>query len=718
MRTISKRLLILLVLLLASMQLAAEELINFEVTESGMHQVSFEQLQDAGLDILGEPLTNIGLLNKGAAVAVEIVGSTLNPANFGPGAKIRFYGQSIDTLYTGTNVYTLVLDATLHTPLQARSIPVPARAPTAASYLAKKVFAPQTSYSFVSPDDNDPWYAKRMSALQGATQETVNLELNDYVPGGNSGSVRAKLNVEVWGASNIPSSDSDHHLKVSMNGTSLIDEVFDGFSGQRYSAEVQSLNVGNNEVTLELPLDQGVDFDVVNLNSVEVQYPRGFVAQDNKLSFVSRFTKFLLRGFTTDTLLVYVIEDGTISRIDNTAISGRCQIGGSCSVIFGGSGQVAEYFALDENEFIEPELAYLPVQADIRSDQAEYLIITHPDFIAEAGEQDQLARLVTSLEEQFSSVALVDVEQIYAQFANHIFDPTAIRDYIEFSRDNLGTQMVLLVGGDIYDYRNFENEDARSFIPSLYVATDDLIRFAPVDPKYVDFNDDNVPDLPIGRLPVRTMQELKVLIDKREDYLTRSYQDTAVFAADGFSDLEQYSFTQDAELVRQDYFSDWNVTSAYVDSIGVRGARQTITSSINSGVSLTSFFGHSSISQWSFDGLFNGFDVVNLQNQGRPTVVTQWGCWNTYHVNPNEDSMGHRFMMEGDRGAVAVMGATTLTSAHNERLLADLVFQRMSQGMPLGIAITEAKAEFALSRPDALDVLLGWTLLGMPELRL
>ena len=75
-------------------------------------------------------------------------------------------------------------------------------------------------------------------------------------------------------------------------------------------------------------------------------------------------------------------------------------------------------------------------------------------------------------------------------------------------------------------------------------------------------------------------------------------------------------------------------------------------------------------------------------------------------------------MMEGDRGAVAVMGATTLTSAHNERLLADLVFQRMSQGMPLGTAITEAKAEFALSRPDALDVLLGWTLLGMPELRL
>jgi len=699
-------------------QLKAEELINLEVVKSGMHEVTYDQLQEAGLDILGEEIESLAILNRGNVVQVEVIGSNLNPANFGPGAKIRFYGESIDTLYTGTNIYTLVLDPNLHQAISSRSIPVSDRGAFASSYLASKKFAPQLEYSFASPDDNDPWYAKRMTALESAAQESVSLELDDYQVGGNTGNVRAKLNIEVWGASNIPSSASDHHLKVSVNGSPVIDEIFDGFEGKRYSADVPTLFTGANDITLELPLDQGVPFDAVNLNSVEVQYPRRFIAQDDQLNFVSGFSKFLVRGFSSDALLAYVLEEGIVSRIDTAEVVGVCQISGSCSLILGGSGQVAEYFTLEESKFITPELAYLPVSQDIRSGGAEYLIITHPDFIAEEGEQDQLSRLMNSIRNDFTSVAVVDVEQIYAQFANHLFDPLAIRDYIQFSRDQRGTRMVLLVGGDIYDYRNFENEDARSFIPSLYVATDDFIRFAPVDPKYVDFNNDNIPDMPIGRLPVRTMQDLKSIVDKREDFLNRNYSRQAVFAADAFDDLNQYSFMLDAQATQQTYFSDWNVATAYVDSVGVRSAREAIAQNVNSGVSLTSFFGHSSISQWSFDGLFNGFDVANLQNQGRPTVVTQWGCWNTYHVNPNEDSMGHRFLMQGDSGAVSVMGATTLTSAHNERALAELVFQGISLGKPLGIAITDAKTEFAQSRPQALDVLLGWTLLGMPDISL
>ena len=116
--------------------------------------------------------------------------------------------------------------------------------------------------------------------------------------------------------------------------------------------------------------------------------------------------------------------------------------------------------------------------------------------------------------------------------------------------------------------------------------------------------------------------------------------------------------------------------------------------------------------------MFNGFDAASLSNPDRPTVVTQWGCWNTYYVNPNEESMGHRFMMEGNRGAVSVMGAVTLTSAANERLLAHLLFERLTQGMPLGNAITEAKKEFVNVSPNSKDVVLGWTLLGFPELTL
>jgi len=62
------------------------------------------------------------------------------------------------------------------------------------------------------------------------------------------------------------------------------------------------------------------------------------------------------------------------------------------------------------------------------------------------------------------------------------------------------------------------------------------------------------------------------------------------------------------------------------------------------------------------------------------------------------------------------MGASTLTNADAERQLARKVFARLANGERLGHAITNAKQDYAQDNPTHLDVLLGWTLLGLPEL--
>jgi hypothetical protein len=287
--------------------------------------------------------------------------------------------------------------------------------------------------------------------------------------------------------------------------------------------------------------------------------------------------------------------------------------------------------------------------------------------------------------------------------------------------NNRNTQTVLLVGGDVYDYRNFEGQNARSFIPSIYAATGNNISFAPVDAKYVDLDNDNIPDLPIGRLPVRTVAQLSALLSKRDAYQARSYGGKILLVADAYDAVQQYDFGDDADEIETDFLSGFSVSKAYADDDleaggNVGDTRAAVIQKINQGQTLTAFFGHSSTNQWSFNGLFNGPDAANLNNVGKPTIVTQWGCWNAYYVSPNEDSMGHRFMMEGEQGAVAVLGATTLTNANSERKLARMVFARLTNGERLGEAVTNAKQEYALDNPDDLDVLLGWTLLGLPEL--
>ena len=702
-----------------AVDLNAEDIINIEVVDKGIYELSYQQLLDFGVDIDAEPIDRIAIMNRGNSIAVEVAGSTSDPQAFGAGGYIRFIAEGLDTLYTDTNVYTLRLDSEAQRLITPEAVPLVLRAPFATSYLASKTFAPQQAYSFASPDANEPWFALRVLALNQPARETIPINLSDYAAGGNTGDAEARMNIKMWGGSSLAGGEDDHHVKVRFNGAMVIDETFDGFVKKEMSSTLSNLTVGDNLVQLELPLDQGHQFDAVNLDSVEVQYPRAFIAEDNSLTFVSSQNKFQIRGFSDSDIEVYRQVRDEVTQLVLAEASGRCDEGvPRCSISFSTNGGVAEYFVVSPNSLKTPELSFLPLDQDIRSGDAEYLIITHPDFIASGSEEDLLGGLVSSLESNFSSVDLVDVEQIYAQFGEHIFDPEAIRDYIRFSVENRSTRMVLFVGGDIYDYRGFENSDARSFIPSIYMSTGDVVNFAPVDAKYVDLDDNNTPDLAYGRLPIRTMSELKVLLEKRTAYLNRDYGNRALFSADLFDDLQQYSFKLDAQIIEQEFFDGWAVETAFPDDLGIRGARTEIINQINQGVSLTSFFGHSSTAQWSFDGLFNGFDAARLENQGRPTIVTQWGCWNTYYVNPNEDSMGHRFMMEGDRGAVAVMGATTLTSASNEQVLSRLVFERLTQGETLGDAIVNGKAEFSLTRPDALDVILGWTLLGFPELSL
>src|SRR5258705_12701887 len=137
-----------------------------------------------------------------------------------------------------------------------------------------------------------------------------------------------------------------------------------------------------------------------------------------------------------------------------------------------------------------------PVQTDLTSGSADFLIVSHPNFI------NGLAPLVQARQAQGYTVKVVSTTDVYRQFSFGIFDPLAIQRYIRYAESHMGIQYVLLVGGDMYDYRSYVTPNGISFVPSLYAPTGDIVQYAPVDPLYADINVDGVPDLAIGRFPV------------------------------------------------------------------------------------------------------------------------------------------------------------------------------------------------------------------------
>jgi hypothetical protein len=80
--------------------------------------------------------------------------------------------------------------------------------------------------------------------------------------------------------------------------------------------------------------------------------------------------------------------------------------------------------------------------------------------------------------------------------------------------------------------------------------------------------------------------------------------------------------------------------------------------------------------------------------------------------------MAHEFLVNGDNGAAAVLGATTITLDSSDRLLGRYVTPWLAApNVTIGQAMLLAKQELAASGGASLyDVLVGWTVLGDPAL--
>lgn len=295
-------------------------------------------------------------------------------------------------------------------------------------------------------------------------------------------------------------------------------------------------------------------------------------------------------------------------------------------------------------------------------------------------------------------------------------DAAAIDDFLAEAIPATGARFVLLVGGDSYDYHDYLGLGSLSFIPSLYGQVHEFVRYAPLDALYADADGDLVPDVALGRFPVRTAQELDWMVNKTLQYAGKTYGRTALFAADKDEPLTPFAAISDDII--DSVLAGWVVSETYLDQVTPAQATSEILDAVNSGVALTNYFGHSGFTEWGrTDRLLTANDIDSLNNSGQPTVVNQWGCWNAYYVSPFAETLSHRFLVGGDYGAAAVMGPVSLTRLSSEQLLSNLSFPPLLQpGQTVGEAILAGKRQLAADHADREDVVLGYALLGDPAL--
>ena len=214
-------------------------------------------------------------------------------------------------------------------------------------------------------------------------------------------------------------------------------------------------------------------------------------------------------------------------------------------------------------------------------------------------------------------------------------------------------QYALLVGDGSFDPRNFLGLGDVDFVPTKLIDTAYLETAS--DDWFVDFNDDGLPEMAIGRLPVRTVEELDVLVSKIVGYRQAAPMQEAVLVAD-INDTFNYETV--SEELRGLLPSSIVVRKIFRGDFGTDGeARNALIGSINQGPLLVNYFGHGSVEVWN-GGILNSGDAVALTNGWRLPFFINMTCFNGMFHDVYTESLSEALLKAEGGGAVAVWASS------------------------------------------------------------
>ncbi|MGY6629499.1 MAG: C25 family cysteine peptidase [Wenzhouxiangella sp.] len=706
--------------------------VDFRVEEAGLQQVSYEMLKAAGLDLTGVAPQQIAVTRAGEPVARFVTPARSSAVGarpgFGPGGVVEFWGELPsypDALYVSHYQYRITVDP--ERAVAARQLD---QRPTGTSpdhYLARVHINQDNGYHFGNPLP-DPWFAARLRSnnsnlRQHITQVPVS---QAFIPSGP-----ARLEVQVAGGTAPPVSPA-HHVRVYFNGVSVAESKFEGLSPDRLIGEVPAhlIQPGNNEVRVFLPGGTEAPVDIVFLDTITLYYPRATqLGEGQRVLIESHNSEGALRvaGLGARSRgMVYAWDGADLFRLAAYPL-------GTNQFQFQTLQDRAnvQYFAASQQGAIQPTAVGSVGANDLLDEAADLLVIAHPAFLpVSARELHPLNRFVQQRQSEGWSVRLINIEDIQAHYGGGMPLPQALPRFLQEADQAFAYSHVLLVGGDSYDYHDHLGLGSISFIPTFYTATS-RIPHTPADALLADLTGDGVSDKALGRWPVRSLGDLEAIVTKTLDWSGNANALAgAVWVADS-DDPNQASFRSQAErmidgLVEAGWPED-ELHRVFIDDIGdVTAARHALFDLLEQGQAFTGFVGHGAPAMWTFQGLVAPNDLADLDNRGRPTLVSTSTCYTSYFVSPFSETVAHRwmngFMLDGAgnqvagaaNGAVAIHGAATLSNYAQNEFVVQRVKQALMDGATLGEAVLQARQAAAERRMN--DQVRNWTLLGDPTL--
>ena len=684
--------------------LAGQRAIKIGVSLPGWYRITQPDLVAAGLDPRVDP-SALRLFADGVEHAITVTGAA--DGRFDAADAIEFYGNGVDTPYTDTRTYWLTSEGRQGRRTVVRNAAGSRTRSNAGATFPFVVQQKERSIYFAALRNGDVenWFGAFVS------EEPTDLAFN--VPNIAVGTP-AEIEVTLQGVTSTADLDPDHRVGILVNGTEVGVAAFDGQSNhvETFVIPAGVLAEGINTVTI---VAQGGEGDYSLVDVIRLKYAHLYRADADLLRFTAEGPgDVTVTGFASSAIRIMDVTDpvnveelrGTVGPDGGfSAISVRIPNQGPRTLLAFTDATIATPASVRANVISKWSAA---------EHAAEYVAVTHSAF---AG---SVAPLLERHAQRGLSVAHVDIEDVYDEFSFGEKTPHALRDFVTVARTTWKTapRFLVLVGDATLDPRDYAGFGDADFVPSKSIPMSHVALETVSDEWFADADDDGLPELAVGRLPARTIDQADAMIAKILAYDNSGNEGWTrnVLLVAGERD-ETGNFDRSSSTLQTVVPSTYTVQRVSTDASGADMARHQLLDAVNAGQLIVNYIGHGSTRIWGREYLLTSDDVTDTwRNADRLPLVVAMNCLNGFfHGIYDEESLAETLLRTSRGGAIAAWASSGITHTATQALVNQQLFRLLFSDPTLTIGQAAILAKRVVSDRD---IRRSWMFFGDPALRL
>ncbi len=367
----------------------------------------------------------------------------------------------------------------------------------------------------------------------------------------------------------------------------------------------------------------------------------------------------------------------------------------------------------------------------------DYIIVVNDKLLPYAEELAQLHR-----DNDNMNVLVVTTSQVYNEYSSGATDAGAIRNMMKMFYDRYTTpsempRYLMLFGDGSYDNKTLSEQNS-NLIPT-YQSGNSLSETSSftTDDFYALLDDNEggstgLLDIGVGRLPVRSGVEAKVIIDKIKSYVSKStmgdWRNMLCFIGDDEDNNLHMTDANRLAVFIDTTYPEFNISKIYLDAYkqvsspvgqSYPEAVNAINNRVKNGALIINYTGHGGELGLAHEGIVGISQILSWDNYSKLPLFITASCevsrWDDY----KRSSAGEYILLNNKGGGIALLSTTRLVYATLNFILNNsfykFAFERNTNGehYRLGDLLRLMKNDAGSS-----DNKLNFSLLGDPALML